>query len=50
LTIDCKIIVFEEMNRAFFTPCKTGSTNFKSSWLKTFALHKTEAFHIVFRN
>jgi hypothetical protein len=36
--------------KSFFSPCKTGSTNFESSWLKTFALHKLEAFDIVLRN
>ena len=34
----------------FFTPCKTRSANFESSWLKTFALHKLEAFDILLRN
>jgi hypothetical protein len=48
--IDCKIIEFEVKKRAFFTHCKTWSTNFESSCLKTFALHKIEAFDIVLGN
>jgi hypothetical protein len=32
--IDCKII-------AYSTPCRTRSRNFRSSWLKAFALHKS---------
>jgi hypothetical protein len=36
--------------RALVTPCKTWSTNFEFSWLKTLALHKLEAFDIVLRN
>jgi hypothetical protein len=48
--IDLKIIVFEVKKRAFFTPYKIGPTNFESSWLKTFALHKLEAFGNVFGN
>jgi hypothetical protein len=45
--IDCKIIMFEVKKRAFFTPYKTRSANFESSWLKTFLLHTVEAFDIV---
>jgi hypothetical protein len=48
--IGCKIIAFEVKKRDFFTPCKTRSANFESSWLKTFALHKLEAFDIVLEN
>jgi hypothetical protein len=44
--IDCKIIEFEVKKRVFFTTCKTSSTNFESSWLNTFVLHKVEAFNI----
>jgi hypothetical protein len=32
--IDFKIIAFEMKKRVFFTPCKTKSGNFKSSWFK----------------
>jgi hypothetical protein len=42
--------VFEVKKRAFFTPCKIGSANIESSWLKTFALHKLEAFNLVLGN
>jgi hypothetical protein len=45
--IDCKIIAIEVKKRAFFTTYKIGSTNFESSWLKTFALRKVEALDIV---
>jgi hypothetical protein len=48
--MDCKIIVLEVKKNAFSSPCKTGSTNFKSSWLKIFALHKVEALYIVLEN
>jgi hypothetical protein len=48
--IDCKIIAFEGKKRVFFTPCKTWLANFESSWLKSFALHKLEAFDIVLGN
>jgi hypothetical protein len=48
--IDCKVIAFEVKKRAFFTPCKIGSTNFEFSWLKTFALNKLKAFDIVLGN
>jgi hypothetical protein len=48
--IDSKVIAFEMKRRVFFTPCKIGSTNFESSWLKTFALHNLEAFDIVLGN
>jgi hypothetical protein len=48
--IDCKIIAFELKKRALFILCKIGSANFKSSWLKTFALHKLEAFDVVLEN
>jgi hypothetical protein len=48
--IDCKIIVFEGKQRIFFTPCKTSSTSVKSSWLRTFALHKVEAFDNMLEN
>jgi hypothetical protein len=48
--IDCKIIAFEVKKKAFFTPHKTRSTNLECSWLKTFALHKLEAFDIVLEN
>jgi hypothetical protein len=47
---DCKIIAFEMKKRAFFTPCKTWSINFESTWLKTFALHKLEALDVVLGN
>jgi hypothetical protein len=47
---DWKIIVFKMKKSAFFTPRKTGLANFESSWLKTFAQHKLEAFNIVLRN
>jgi hypothetical protein len=43
-------IDFEVKKRALFTPYKTGSawpSNFEYSWLKTFVLHKLEAFDIV---
>jgi hypothetical protein len=30
----------------FFAPCKKKPTNFESSWLKNFALHKVEVFII----
>jgi hypothetical protein len=33
--IDCKIVAFEMKKKALFTPYKTWSTNFESSWLKT---------------
>ena len=46
----CKIITFEIKERVFFAPCKTGSTNFESSWFKTFALHKVGAFDIILEN
>jgi hypothetical protein len=42
--IDCKIIALEVKKRALFTPCKTGSTNFESSWFTVLALQKVEAF------
>jgi hypothetical protein len=42
--------MLEVKKRAFFTPHKTGSANFESSWLKTFALYKLEAFDIVLGN
>jgi hypothetical protein len=45
--IDCKIIAFEVKKRTFLMTCKTGSANFESSWLKTFALYEVEAFNIV---
>jgi hypothetical protein len=48
--INCKIIAFEVKKRAFFTPCKTRLANFECSWLKTFALHKLEAFDNVLGN
>jgi hypothetical protein len=48
--LNCKIIAFEVKKRAFFSPCKIGSTNFESSWLKTFVLHKVEAFDIALGN
>jgi hypothetical protein len=48
--IDCKIIVFEGKRWASFIPCKISSTNFEYSWLKIFALHKVEAFDIVWGN
>jgi hypothetical protein len=48
--MDCKIIEFGVKKRAFFTPCKTGPTNFESSLLKNFALHKLEDFDIVLGN
>jgi hypothetical protein len=46
---DCKIIAFEVKKKIFFTLCKTRSTNFESSWLKNFALHKVEDFDIALR-
>ena len=45
--IGCKIIAVEVKKRDFFTTNKIGSTNFESSWLKTFVLCKVEAFDIV---
>jgi hypothetical protein len=48
--IDCKIIAFEEKKRTSFIRCKPSSAHFESSWLKTFALHKLEAFDIVLGN
>jgi hypothetical protein len=36
--------------KSFFTPCKIWSTNFESSWLKTFVLHKVEVFGIMLGN
>jgi hypothetical protein len=45
-----KIIAFEVKKRPFFTPYKTRSTNFESSWLKTISLYKVEAFDFVLRN
>jgi hypothetical protein len=48
--INCKIIAFEVKKRILFTPYKVGSINFESSWLKTFALHKLEAFDIMLNN
>jgi hypothetical protein len=48
--IDCKIIAFEVTKRTFFTPCKTSSTNFVSSWLKISTLHKVKAFGTVLGN
>jgi hypothetical protein len=48
--INCKITIFKVKKRAFSTSCKTWSTNFESSCLKTFALHKIEAFDIVLGN
>jgi hypothetical protein len=47
---DCKIILFKGKKRTLFIPCETRSINFKSSWLKIFALHKVEAFDIVLEN
>jgi hypothetical protein len=40
--------ISSEMNN-FFEPCKTRSTNFESSWLKTFVLHKV-TLDIMLRN
>jgi hypothetical protein len=40
----------EEKRFFYFTPCKRESGNFDSSWPKTFALHKLEAFDIVLGN
>jgi hypothetical protein len=48
--IDCKIIVFKMKKKAFFKTIKIGSANFESFWLKTFALHKLEAFDNVLKN
>jgi hypothetical protein len=49
--IDCKIITFEVKKRVLLQQiCKIGSTNFESSWLKTFVLCKVEAFDIVLGN
>jgi hypothetical protein len=42
--------MFEVKKRAFLTPCKTSLANFESSWLKTFVLHKLEAFDIMLGN
>jgi hypothetical protein len=48
--IDCKIIGFLLKRRASFIPRKIELANFESSWLKTFALHKVEAFGIMLGN
>jgi hypothetical protein len=48
--IDCKSIVFEVKKRVFFALNNIGSTNFESSWLKTFALQKVEVFDNMFGN
>jgi hypothetical protein len=48
--IDCKIIEFEVKRRTSFASWKTWSINSESSWLKTFALHKLEAFDVMLRN
>jgi hypothetical protein len=48
--IDCKILVTDIKKRVFFTPFKIRSANFESSWLKTIAQHKLEAFDIVLGN
>jgi hypothetical protein len=45
--IDCKIIAFEVKKRALFIPYKIRLINFESSQLKTFTLHKVEAFDII---
>jgi hypothetical protein len=47
---DCKIIAFEVKKIALFSPYKTRSANFESSWFKTFALHKVEDFNIALGN
>jgi hypothetical protein len=43
-------MTFELKKRVSLTTWKIGSTNFESSWLKTFALRKVEAFDIVLGN
>jgi hypothetical protein len=48
--IDCKIIAFEMKKKAFFIPCKTGSSSFECSWLKKFVLHKVDAFDTMLGN
>jgi hypothetical protein len=48
--IDCSIIGIEVEKKISYTPCKTWSTIFQSSWLKTFALQKLEASDIVLGN
>jgi hypothetical protein len=48
--IHCKTIAFEVKKIPIFTPYKTSSTKFESSWLKIFVLYKLEAFDIVLRN
>jgi hypothetical protein len=45
--IGCKIIAFEVKKKALFTPHKTKSTIFESSWLKTLAPYKVEALDIM---
>jgi hypothetical protein len=48
--IDCTNTMFQVKKRAFFTPFKPRWANIESSWLKTFALHKVEAFGIALGN
>jgi hypothetical protein len=50
ITQICKIRTFKVKKTSFFTPYKTRLANFESSWLKTFLLHKPEAFDVVLRN
>jgi hypothetical protein len=42
--------MLEVKNWAFFMPYKIDLANFESSWLKTFVLHKVEAFDIALGN
>jgi hypothetical protein len=48
--IGCKTKAFEVKKKVIFTPSKTRSTNFESSWLETFVLYKVEAFSIMLGN
>jgi hypothetical protein len=48
--MDCKIIAFNVKKRVLFILYKTWSSNFASSWLKTFVLHKVEASDVVLGN
>jgi hypothetical protein len=47
---NCKIRAFKVKRRVYFTPCRIGSTNFASFWLKTFALHKVETIDVTLGN
>jgi hypothetical protein len=44
------IVVIQVKKELFFAPCKTRSTKFKSSWLKTLSLNKVEVFDIMLEN